>query len=207
MRELLQAWLLPYLGVGVLCLVALHFINWVLGRHSEPDIFQILREVQHPQGNDKFQRQRAFLLGCVVIPVIWPVVLLGGVFVAFLKLTDRDKPLDLHALQDGHLDHCQQPAPPPKFVATPSALVQRVSVSLAAQANIIHADGVPALPFGHLNHAWQLFVARIQDGDALWSFQVSHPTDDGHATAPSVTQGFALLRQGQIADEFIYAFG
>lgn len=207
MRELLQTWLLPYLGLGVLCLMALHFINWVIGRHSEPDIFEILQEAKQPQVNVKFQRLRAFLLGCVVIPVIWPVVLLAVLLVIVLKLIDRDKPLGLYTSQDSSPDDCQQSALTSKLIATPSVLMRLVSVSLAEQANTVHADGVPPLPFGHLNHAWQLFVARIQDGDELWTFQVSHPADDGHASAPSVTQGFALLRQGQIVDEFIYAFG
>lgn len=78
----------------------------------------------------------------------------------------------------------------------PEHLIERLAVA-AVEAREVVADplaAVPALPFGHLNQAWQKFVAHMRPDHELWSFG---GTLAGPAGARRVFEGYALVQGGE----------
>lgn len=55
---------------------------------------------------------------------------------------------------------------------TPAALLARISIpAIEAHEGVEDLLGAaPLLPFGHLNRAWQTFLASVQPSDEIWTF-------------------------------------
>lgn len=96
----------------------------------------------------------------------------------------------------------------PEFICMPKYLICKVD-ALDAEASSFVSDPlgtVPALPFGHLNHAWGNFLADMLDPeDELWSFHIPKGSKCGMFGMDSSgdISGYAKVRHGQILGEFI----
>ena len=53
-------------------------------------------------------------------------------------------------------------------------------------------------PFGHMTDAWRNFIAGMEPGDELWSFQ----TPDKMIKSKMGAIGFAIRREGKTIDSF-----
>jgi hypothetical protein len=60
--------------------------------------------------------------------------------------------------------------------------------------------GAPAVPFGHLNAAWQRFVARLRADDELWRFHAQRMARDG---AAQIRTGYVIVRDGRPGEAMI----
>lgn len=58
----------------------------------------------------------------------------------------------------------------------------------------------PAVPFGHLNAAWQRFAARLRVDDELWRFHAHRTTRDG---AAQIRTGYVIVRDGEPGEAMI----
>lgn len=54
--------------------------------------------------------------------------------------------------------------------------------------------GAPAVPFGHLNPAWQRFVRTLGTEDELWRFHAQRIALDG---AAEIRSGYVVVRNGR----------
>lgn len=88
------------------------------------------------------------------------------------------------------------PAPPREFAVQTADLRERLSsADIEAREWVtdpLHA--VPNRPFGHLHAAWQAFVAQVQPGDELWSFETVWTGDFGWRDARA---GYVAVRGGR----------
>ena len=58
---------------------------------------------------------------------------------------------------------------------------------------------VPQLPFGHLNGAWQAFLAKRKPGEELWRYQSTHAHSWG---GPETRKGYVWVRDRRIGEYF-----
>lgn len=65
---------------------------------------------------------------------------------------------------------------------------------------------VPSVPFGFLNGAWLAFREDIQQGDEVWSYAINKGEKYGKHdyTCEGHIAGYALVRDGKIANDFAY---
>ncbi|CAN7236124.1 hypothetical protein LJR071_000852 [Pseudomonas sp. LjRoot71] len=93
-----------------------------------------------------------------------------------------------------------------EWVATPASLTEPLSRERIEQLEIYSdpLNAVPALPFGHLNDAWQRFCQQLQETDQLWAFRIDAGQDTGldYDKRYGIVEGYALLRGGEICGEF-----
>jgi hypothetical protein len=96
----------------------------------------------------------------------------------------------------------------PQFMCMPQYLVTKVN-PIDAEASSYVSDplgNIPALPFGHLNKAWDNFLSNMLDPeDELWSFHIPKGSKCGIYAMDSSGDiaGYAKVRHGQILGEFI----
>jgi TM2 domain-containing membrane protein YozV len=96
----------------------------------------------------------------------------------------------------------------PNFNCTPDNLIAKVTPHDAEITSYVidPLNTVPQLPFGHLNEAWNIFLADLLDEDIeLWSFHIAKGEKCGKYgfAASSEIKGFAKVYNGQILSEFI----
>jgi len=60
----------------------------------------------------------------------------------------------------------------------------------------------PALPFGHLNGAWQSFLAKREDDFSLWYFEV--PVENAPVRFGRACRGFAWVKARKVQAEFVF---
>lgn len=93
-----------------------------------------------------------------------------------------------------------------EWIATPASLTEQLSRERIEQLEIYSdpLNAVPAVPFGHLNDAWQRFCQQLQETDQLWAFRIDASQDTGldYDKRYGIVEGYALLRGGQIYGEF-----
>ena len=82
----------------------------------------------------------------------------------------------------------------------PDFLQKAVTVEEAEAANTYPPGrGEAPIPFGRHNALWRAFLAKMQSGDELWTFV----SDEESWRNLAGRAGYAIVRNGEIVDEFI----
>jgi hypothetical protein len=96
----------------------------------------------------------------------------------------------------------------PDFECAPEYLIAKVDpVDAEITSYVTEPLGtVPAVPFGHLNKAWENFLSNmLNERDELWSFHIPKGSKTGkhQRECTSEIRGFAKVQDGKILAEFI----
>jgi hypothetical protein len=129
-----------YLGIGLL--VGIGFgIRGARANATDPPITEVAAQALDP---DRQPPKRRWLPLILTSSLIWPLLLL-------LPLLDRP---------------FEPEAPIPEFAVTGDHLLELLTVAeIEARERVFDPLGaVPDLPFGHLNTAWQDFLAACEKG-------------------------------------------
>lgn len=134
-----MTYLYLYLGIGLL--VGIGFsINGARAYAKAPPITEVAAQALDPDWQPPKRRWLPLIL---ISSVIWPVLLL-------LPLLDRP---------------FEPEAPRPEFAVAGDHLLESLTVDeIEARERVSDPLGaVPDLPFGHLNTAWQAFLAQCEE--------------------------------------------
>ena len=178
-----------WIAIGILTLIV------VLGSHlltkkKESESLRDLLDAANPE-RIKFSYRLlnnivAPVLGSVFIVIAWPVAL-------YLKakefLTERN----------GGIGKTER-----EFAVESDHLLERFSAKEIEQREIIRdpLNAVPSVPFGHLNHAWQIFLNESSDDAELWSFAAKWTNKWGKI---EMTEGYAAIHDGETRGHIITA--
>ncbi|UJJ31833.1 hypothetical protein [Halopseudomonas maritima] len=135
-----MTYLYLYLGIGLL--VGIGFsINGARAYATNPPITEVVAQALDPDWQPPKRRWLPLIL---ISSVIWPVLLL-------LPLLERP---------------FEPEAPKPEFAVAGDHLLESLTVDeIEARERVVDPLGaVPDLPFGHLNTAWQDFLAECEEG-------------------------------------------
>ena len=79
-----------------------------------------------------------------------------------------------------------------------SWLQNEISKEEAEAGNMVEIEG-QKVPFGHMDHAWDKLLEKMQDGDKLYEFRSSDDSWEHLAGC----QGIALVRDGEIVADIV----
>lgn len=184
---------LYYMGVGLIVLVALSgYAKWK-GRGNGPDPFARREKTI----SRKMQVANIFLVPLAIVLLFipaWPWIL----SVEFNFPWHRLKFWSDKAATDVTLTW---PDSEPEFEVKEANLLEKLSqADVEANERVedpLHA--VPDEPFGHLYVAWKAFVAGLEPGCELWSFQARWKTE----YRDNQMQGYVARRGEKIGPYFL----
>lgn len=190
MAQAAVTFLLAYLALGACAILG----NYLYLRFVAPPQDSPLSSVRRPASQQSMRCRVSDALGFVfaffVAVAIWP----------FLIIPEIKGRMDRRRVETGLPDV-------PKFFANKGNLFQRVDCAdIERNETVLDPLGAaPNVPFGHLNTAWQAFKGRIADGDEVWLFSTIGRSSLTAPTAEEgrVAEGYAVLRDGAIIDEFV----
>lgn len=94
------------------------------------------------------------------------------------------------------------PQPAPTFAIVSSDLIERFTIDAVERREMVFdpLNAVPDVPFGHLNQAWKDFIAKLGEGDQLWSFSsVWKLSFGGH----ELKNGYVIFTNNAIGRHFL----
>lgn len=141
-----MTYLYLYLGIGLLVGIGVS-IRGARGYAEAPPITEVVAQALDPNWQPPKRRWLPFIL---ISSLIWPVLLLILIVIPQLESVD----------------------PVPEFAVTEDHLLESLTVAeIEARERIFDPlCAVPDLPFGHLNTAWQDFLAQCQEGSEFRRF-------------------------------------
>ena len=183
--DYLYIYLIP--GVGI----AIFFVVNILKDRPSASARDLLKAVGRKTNlADQIKELAVYSLALFCVLIGWPA------FVVWLIL-DKKKEATLQKWENR-----------PDFACAPDYLVAKVDpIDAEITSYIIDPLGhIPAIPFGHLNKAWGIFLAEmIDEKDELWSFHIPKGSKSGKYQMPCTSEirGFSHVRSGEIIGEFI----
>lgn len=196
-----QEWLTIYLVVGAAVTTVLY-----LFRASKKPTFasQIAAAIEKQTDNDKPLAQRileryvipglALVLSCLV----WPAMLVARLWVFYRHSHEGDSPMGSPPQSLLSQDGTEQRLENDLFVSPHQRIIfakerlKRMNIADIERANLIDdpLGAVPAVPFGHLNPAWQYVKDQQKSGGEFWGFRCERVGLEKQFTAFS---GYALF--------------
>lgn len=182
-------WFLVYLGAGVALVVIGRALvkRFYKGRQTAL-VRECLAALERPRSPSQQRREVVSQAAVGVLAIlVWP---LAAVALAW----------DARARRQAW----REPHDAPAFLCSKQDLLEIVNaLEVEAGASVVDPLGrVPDLPFGHLNPGWKRLRAQFRPGDVLWRFRT-----EGTGGTTAVVHGYALLRGGRVAAEFITEWG
>jgi hypothetical protein len=177
-----MTWVLAYLAVGGLALIGILVDAWI---RRDPWSFMGRRYNSLPEA--VLERVVVPAIAGAAIIVAWPFAI--AVAVHFYRRKAKD--LTLNSSLD-----------PDTFTVQRDELVDRFTLNAIEAAEIVYdpLQGVPPVPFGHLNRAWLVFKNQLQEEDEIWSFRAERFDIRLDADA---RQGYASVRKGVVVAVFV----
>ena len=155
---MLSPYLIGYLGVGILALIAV-FVQ----HRSSSDSGLLFSTKSILEANPEKNKAWLIFASTVLAPVIavlfivvlWP--LLVAMFIQDRRLTQERRNFENH----------------PNFGVQHKDLISKLErAEIERNERVVDPmHAVPDVPFGHLNSAWKAFEQTITEGDELWSFR------------------------------------
>lgn len=175
-----------YVGIG-LALGAVALLI-TLFRKRKNSLSDSLTDVLYPERRTGWYRFRErVLLPLLLLPLMglaWPILLAV---------------LGIDAWKDRRNRGGASADDPPELTARD--LIESVEID-AVEASAYISDplgAVPQIPFGHLNAAWQAFLAQRQPNEALWRYQ----SQQAHKwSGPELRRGYVWVRGNTIGAHF-----
>lgn len=190
MAQALVPILFVYLALGACAILGNFLYLRFFESPQDSPLSSAPRLAARPSLRSRMSDALGFALAFIVAVAIWP----------FLIIPEIKGRMDRRRVETGLPDD-------PKFFANKDNLLERVDCADIERKETVSdpLGAAPNVPFGHLNSAWQAFKGRIADGDEVWLFSTLGPSS---LTAPTVkwariAEGYALLRDGTIVDEFV----
>lgn len=187
-----MTYLIWYLAMGVVVLLVV-FSSHRVSVKPEQDFTREILDAMHPERKTWHYR----LLDKAVIPIFaGMLVLVAWPAVFYMKgkemLTTKNAETDPDPVKH-------------KFSVTDANLLRMVSVEeIELQERVDDPmGGVPAIPFGHLNAAWERFKSHLEPQDSIWVFSASWSTDWGRR---ELREGYAIVRADGIGPHFLTAW-
>ena len=154
----LNPYLIGYLGIGVLALIAVFVQHRLSG---DPDLGFSKKSIleANPGKNKVWIIFASTVLAPVVsvlgIVALWPLLI--AMFVQELRLHQERRRFENY----------------PDFGVQHKDLISRLALAeIETNERVVDPmHAVPNVPFGHLNPAWNSFLKTMADGDVLWSFR------------------------------------
>lgn len=171
-------YLYGYLGIGVVVLVVVHALGLRKSAQEVRSFYEQLESVDPDRAKLSYR-----ILRKVILPIVVSVLVIAG------------WPLAVCVSARNLLEDSSAMPPQPGFAVQRSHLLERLTVQeIEGREHVEDPLGaVPQLPFGHLNAAWQRFLAGRTDDAELWSFSARWETTWGHK---ELRHGYALVRAG-----------
>jgi hypothetical protein len=179
-----MSYLYWYFGIGVIVLLTVYISHRLTVKKDDPDLHAILESFNPDRDKWHYKLREKVLLPLFIAilgPLAWPVFLYWKAKEFFSKentvetLVEEDQDLKVTRadLIDSH---------------TVDEIEARESVTDPLGA-------VSALPFGHLNSAWNTFKSKAQATDELWTFKVIW---EQRWRNKQKCRGYALLRGDEV---------
>ena len=167
-----------YLGVG-LAVLAIVFGAHQLSKNKESDSLRELLEAVNPERKKLAYR----ILNNIVAPVLGPLLIVW-VWPAAIYMKIKDVAEKRERVKDED------------FKVKREHLIQRFSFQEIEHKEIVKdpLNAVSSLPFGHLNSAWNNFVATHGESAELWSFSAEWKTSWGRRESRS---GYSYVKDGK----------
>ena len=188
--DLNNLWHLAVLYAGLGLLIALTFFLLSLKDRPSRSARQLIQAIR-PRKDPFYYLKEILVQGVAIMAIVvgWPAFL---VWAALHKRSEARAKIE---------------ADEPKFDCQSSHLLHAVSIK-EAEAENFYTDplgGTPAIPFGHLNKAWHIFLGQRIDGDQLRAYRIPKGSPFGRHLWMSEgdVSGYALLRNGAIVAEFV----
>ena len=174
-------YLYSYLAIGVVTLVVMYVTHKLISK-SESDGLKDILDAMNPERKKLSYR----LINNCLVPVLASVVAISfWPAVMYMKIKDlRDR---------GPGGRFEEKV----FQVSKADLQAKRTIQQIESQEVIEdpLGAVPVLPFGHLNKCWSDLLARMMDGDELWSFKSRW---DGNWGQTEIRCGYALVRAGSI---------
>lgn len=183
----LTLWLIVYLAFGLVILIAFRLFHHFTVRHDDfaPTLLADIRK-RDPKPLRKIVLEFVGMaLFYLVFMPLWPI----GVFII---LWDRRQSRRMREAREANEED--------SFLSSQEALIRQMTMADIERAEVVHdpLGAAPALPFGHLNPAWETFKEQVATGDEIWSFRLANVEDSPDDNA----DGYAVVRDGRIVAEF-----
>ena len=184
-------WVGAYLGVGACALLLMRaYVKWVVRPPGQSEfVTEMMAAIRADQPHD-WRKQAKSVLFVPLALLVWPLSI--GVGISEIRKPARS-----------YLG----PSPEEKFHCQREHLRMPISTMEAEKMGVVTdpLGRAPALPFGHLNSAWQTFLGKKEDGFSLWYFEV--PVYGTPVRFGSACRGFAWVKARKVQAEFVFEAG
>jgi len=181
-------WVGVYLAVGACALLLMRlYVKRVLRPPAQSEfVTEMMAAIRADQPYDWREKAKSVLFVPLAL-LVWPL----SIGVGFNELR---KPATTY----------REPSPEERFRCQREHLRMPISTAEAEKMGVV-ADPLgraPALPFGHLNGAWQSFLAKREADFSLWYFEV--PVDNAPVRFGRTCRGFAWVKARKVQAEFVF---
>ena len=189
MAELtLTQWFGVYLGVGACALLLMRlYVKWVVRPPAQSAfVTEMMAAIRAEQPYDWRAKAKSVLFVPLAL-LVWPLSI--GVGISELR-----KPVITY----------REPSPEERFRCQREHLRMPISTTEAEKMGAVTdpLGRAPALPFGHLNGAWQSFLVKKEDDFSLWYFEV--PLENARVRHERACRGFAWVKARKVQAEFVF---
>lgn len=182
------SWIAGYFGLGA-CAIVGNFLYLKYFDTSPASPFGGSRLASRPSLTGRVADAIDFVLAFVFAVAVWPLLV-----VPEIKGRMQRK-------------RFEELASEPRLIANKANLVRRVDCAEVERLETVldPLGAAPSLPFGHLNSAWQAFKTGLAEGDELWQFSALEPICSVKQAErwTRIAEGYAVVRNGTIVDEFL----
>lgn len=184
-----MSWILGYFGLGAVVFAGLLMDNSVRNHGSSGRLSSLMADIRRKNRSWlEFLLEEVLVGGVAAVGVIatWPLVL--GFSIYFYRKKEDTQP----SISLGE---------PEQFSVQQQDLLQSFTVSQIENREVTEdpLGAVPAVPFGHLNRAWRLFIDASHSNETLWSFRAAWRQ---YGTVNEWRSGYARVRNDEIVGWF-----
>lgn len=171
-----------YFGIGVVVLVTVYMSHRLAAKKDEPELHEILRSFDPDKDKWHYKLGEKILvplLAVTLMPLIWPLL----IYWKITELLNKKEYIEEQKEQE--------------FKVTKTDLIERTTIAdIEVKSQVVDPlDASPALPFGHLNPAWEKFKSNLLGGDQIWTFK----TRWEQKWLKQECTGYAILRGDEIS--------
>lgn len=173
-----------YIGVGVIVLLIVYISHRLTVKIDEPDLHAILESINPDRDKWHYKLREIVLVPLFIAilgPLAWPIFIYWKAKEFFSKEisveTSVEEDQNLKVTRADLIDH---------HTVAEIESSERVTDPLGA---------VPALPFGHLNSAWNDFKSMAQATDEFWTFEAIW---ERRWRSKQKCRGYAILRGDEV---------
>jgi len=181
-------WVGVYLAVGACALLLLRlYVKWVVRPPAQSAfVTEMMAAIRAEQPYDWREKAKSVLFVPLAL-LVWPLSI--GVGISELR-----KPATTY----------REPSPEELFRCQREHLRMPISTAEAEKMGVVTdpLGRAPALPFGHLNGAWQSFLVKKEDDFSLWYFEV--PLENARVRHERACRGFAWVKARKVQAEFVF---